>query len=479
MNRRHAGLLVGFALASAALASALALGRSHQPANATTSSVTSASSSAMPPSSSAPAGAGAALVTVFDDGVPYADRWIVFHNAQGNVLSFAKSDAAGKVSGLVPDGGMVTVAYGSSVQHLRTIVGVKPGESIIVGEAEDEGAWGNAVARARVTFPGPRPGAARYTLSAGVAETEVPKPAGPVTISVMDRFTEAARTEDGKDAGGRRRFRVLGEAIGSDGEPLGFAFAWAEVQRPSDDRAKSDKPDAVDVKLPAWSTTYRPITALVTNAPAGLSTARADLGVVTASANRFVRPSRSTPIGQSTSLRFLVPEPLGDDIAFRLELAWEADDKAVIARRRRAEASIRVDLGVEMLPRVSAAMIERTNDPARPSVHWTVASDRSPAPAPADATVLRLKWPASGEHEWTIVLPPTQRDPFRLPTLPPVLREWRPDALPIVGAVALVESSVYENYDDVRAKGIDTAAEGIEDDEDGWLRWSSTGDIAF
>jgi hypothetical protein len=460
MNRRHAGILVGLALASAAVG--IIVVRAHEPAGAAT---TGSASDAAPAAPRARSDEPLALVTVFDDGTPYPDRWVVFHDAEGTVLSAAKSDAAGKVSGPVPDGGMVTVAYGSSIQHLRTIVGVKSGDSIIVGEAEDEGDEGNAIARARVTLPGPRAGAARYTLSAGVAETELSKPSEPLTLSVMERFTEGDGKPAQKDAEvSKRRFRVLGEAVAANGDPLAFAFAWAEVGS-----------GVVDVKLPAWSTSYRPITALITNAPPGLVTARGDLGVVTASANRFVRPARSTLIGANTSLRFLVPEPLGDDLAFRLELAWEGTDKAVLARRQHAEALMRVDLGVELLPRVSNAMIERSNDPARPSVHWSVAGDI----APADATVLRLKWPASGEHEWTIVLPPNQRDPFRLPALPPVLSAWRPDAQPIVPAVALVESSVYENYDEVRAKGIDKAGDGLDDDEDGWLRWSSTGDIVF
>ena len=43
----------------------------------------------------------------------------------------------------------------------------------------------------------------------------------------------------------------------------------------------------------------------------------------------------------------------------------------------------------------------------------------------------------------------------------------------------VVESSVYEGYDEVRTKGLDVAAEGLEDDEDGWLRWSSTGELAY
>lgn len=461
MNRRHAGVL-GAALASAAVfAIALRVKDARTLPPVVDSGSTEGASTADRPDSAAPA-----LVTVFDDGTPYPDRWVVFHDADGNVVTVAQSDRAGKVSAAIPDGGMVTVAYGSSVQHLRTIVGVRPGDSVVVGEAEDEGHGSTTVVRARVRLPGPRADATRYTLSAGVAETDVPSPSEPLTLSILDRFI----ADGGKptDAGpSKPRFRLLAEALAANRDPIAFTFAWGE--------APLTGAGEVDVTLPAWSTRYRPFTTLLVNPPPGLSSVRGELGIVTSASNRFIRPGRAAPIGAETALRFQVPEPLGDDIALRLELAWSGSDKGVIARRQHAEALTRVNLAIELLPRVSSAMVSPSKDPARPIVRWTVADGA----APADATVVRLKWPASGEHEWTIVLPPNHRDPVRLPALPPILATWRPDSRPMVPAVAVVESSVYESYDEVRAKGIDMAADGIEDDEDGWVRWSSTGDIAF
>jgi hypothetical protein len=393
-----------------------------------------------------------AEVSVYDDGTPYADRWVVFHDADGSVRSSGKSDALGKISGSVSEGGMVTVAYGSSIRRLVTVVGVKPSDSILIGEKEDEGKGGDSLFRANVTLPGPRAEASRYMVSLGVAESEAPDPARSMTMSVLERFVK-----DG-------RFAVLAEALDRGGEPIAHAFTWA---------AAADSGD-VAVTLPPWSTDVRTFEALLVNAPTGVRSVRGDLGIVTASSNRFARPSRSAGVSAETSLRFLVPAPLGNDAALRIEATWDGDDKAGIARRRHLEPSMKTDLNAELLPRITNARVTATSDVARPDVTWSAASV-----AGADVLVLRLKWPRTGEHEWTILLPPSARAPFRLPALPNVLASWRPDARPISAAAGLVDSSEYDGYDEVRSKGIDVAAEGLEDDEEGSLRWSTTGDLVF
>jgi hypothetical protein len=394
-----------------------------------------------------------AVVSVYDDGAPYADRWVVFHDADGTVRSSGKSDALGKISGAVQEGGMVTVAYGSSIRRLVTVVGLKPADSVLIGEKEeDEAEAGNTLFRANVKLPGPRPEAARYSVSLGVAESEAPDPSQPLALSVLERFVKEGR------------FAVLAEAIDRTGEPIAHAFTWATAADAGE----------VPVTLPSWSTEVRTFEASLLNLPQGVRRVRGDLGMVTASSNRFHRPSRSVPVPGESTLRFLVPAPLGDDAALRIEAIWDGEDKAGIARRQHVEPAMKVDLAAELLPRVSGAHVAPSADPARPTVAWSVAG-----PSSADVIVVRLKWPATGEHEWTILLPPTTRDSFRLPALPQVLASWRPDARPIAAAVGLVDSSEYANYDDVRAKGIDIAAEGLEDDEEGWLRWSTTGDLTF
>jgi len=96
----------------------------------------------------------------------------------------------------------------------------------------------------------------------------------------------------------------------------------------------------------------------------------------------------------------------------------------------------------------------------------------------ADATIVQLAWPETHEHVWTIVGPPTRETRLELPELPDALREWRPDARPIVVAAGLFDASSYAGYDDVRRKGIALFAESPEDDE-AVLRTSTTGKLAF
>jgi hypothetical protein len=68
---------------------------------------------------------------------------------------------------------------------------------------------------------------------------------------------------------------------------------------------------------------------------------------------------------------------------------------------------------------------------------------------------------------------------MRVPALPDGLAGWRPDGSLITAAVALLDSSEYASYDDVRHKGLEAASEGIVEDADGTLRWSASGPLSF
>ena len=41
----------------------------------------------------------------------------------------------------------LTVTFGTSVHHLVTVLGVEPGDDVVVGEAEDEGPAGRSLGR--------------------------------------------------------------------------------------------------------------------------------------------------------------------------------------------------------------------------------------------------------------------------------------------------------------------------------------------
>ena len=414
---------------------------------------------AAPPPSPAPAGrSGRASVAIYEDGRPLADRWVVFHDPDGNVAATLRSGPDGKASSDVRAGGMVTVAYGASIHQLVTVVGVQPGDEVLIGERDDdEGQAGNTVAMARIKLPSAHPSAARYGVSMGVGTTDVADVAVPLRMPILRRFLVD-----------QRRFPVLGLAFDGAGEATAFTFALATI-------GEKDGGEA-EVHLPAWSTDWREHRILLAHAPIGLTTIKGELAIVSGE-DRFDRGVQEAAIGpDETTLRFRVPRPLGVTAVHRLALAYGTSrDKALLARRSKVmPPEVRLDLREALLPRVSGATVDRARDLGRPLVRWAT----SGGGAKADAAVMQLAWPETREHVWTIIAPPTTPPGFEVPALPAVLAAWRPDARPLGAAVALIEASEYAGYDDVRKKGIHLVAEPPEDD-DATVTISVTGDLVF
>jgi hypothetical protein len=387
-------------------------------------------------------------VRLFDDGAPLAGRWVVFHDAEGEVLSAARSGPDGAATGQVPRGGMVTVAQGNSVRRLVTFTGVEPGDAIVVGEPEDEGGAGRAVGMARVSVPGEFPGAAAYGFDLGVGTTPADAHAAP-RVPVLQRFLDGDR------------FRVLAEARDARGEPVAYAFNWAAAPR-------ANAPDA-EVQLGAWRTDFRAVSFVVVDAPAGVSKVSAELALVEGEHERFARGRREVEARRGATMRFAVPGPLGRAGAFRLAVDYEGGpDRATLAQHvRDLPAEVPVDLRAKLLPRVSDAVVDQAAE--RPTARWRVGDGA----AAADATLVQVAWPETREHVWTVVAPPGASR-AKLPALPAVLSAWRPGALPARAAIALVDASFYEGFADVRRKGIEALSE--EPEEESTVRMSTTGD---
>src|SRR5689334_16015976 len=80
-----------------------------------------------------------ATIIVYDDGKSAPGRRVIFHATDGGILDSVETGADGRASGPVVEGGLVTVAFGTSTQHLISIAGVAANEEVLVGEPEDEG----------------------------------------------------------------------------------------------------------------------------------------------------------------------------------------------------------------------------------------------------------------------------------------------------------------------------------------------------
>lgn len=417
---------------------------------------------AEPPAPAAPPAPplGRVTVAVYEEGAPRADRWVVFHDREGNVLARAKSGRDGKASGEVPAGGMITVAQAESPRHLVTFVDVQPGDAIVIGEKDEEETVAKSVGAARVRLASAHPGAARHVVDLGVGPTDV-APGAPVTLTLLDRFIH-----DGK------RFAVLGEALDGAGEPLAFAFTWGAW-----DDAKTKTHGTADVTLGPWSKDYRTFDVALTDPPEGATSARGTLSIFAKDEDRFDRNPRQTAL--PGTLSFPVPPPLGSEASIRIEIPYgAAPDRFVLLQREESLATKTViDLREVFVPRISAAKAEPTDARARPRLSWTVLGDATRARA-MDALLVRASWPPTRENVWTVVLPPGTTAPIRLPELPRELAAFAPDGSPIGVAAALVEASFYDGYADVRRKGIMLLHEPPEDEKGRTLlRFSVTGDL--
>ena len=403
-----------------------------------------------------PVPSGLVTVSVFDDGSPLPDRAVVFQDASGEVTASLKSGPDGKVASMLAAGGMITVAYGTSVRQLVTIVGVAPGDTIEIGEHDnDEEGAGDTAALARVTLPGSLDGGARYSVDLGVGAIEPRQ--GVARLPVLRRFV-------GADGG----FSVLGLAYRADGRPAAFSFLETSLATP-------DAGD-VAVTLPAWRTDFQGIDLALGRLEGDLHVTTGELTTI-AKEQQFSRASaRVDPSGEGmTKVHFDVPGPLATTMSYRLELGYGAsNDRAVLVRRLAAFPDVvGVDLGTMLLPRVSAAHTEPTSEPARPRLGWTATGGSNDA----DALVVQLAWPRTKEHVWTILAPPSSRAGLRVPALPEALRAWRPDGQPVQLSVALVDSTEISGYADARQHGVHRFSE--LPDRESAMRISRTGEIDF
>jgi hypothetical protein len=383
-------------------------------------------------------------VAVYDDGAPQVGRTVVFHDAKGAVAFVTRTGRDGRASSradALP--AAVTVALGTSLKHLVTVHGVVAGEEIVIGEKEDEGDPGKIVATPVVALPGRFSGAATHAVTVGLGSIEARDLVQ--GVSVLERVVH-----DG-------RFAVLAEARTAKGEPLAYSFALGDVSL------------AGPLVLPPWSTDFRPLTIAIKNADA--RQALHEVAIVDGRNVRFDLGMRAE--------RFLVPAPLAEkDALVEVDLVsgegrYPDVDRCVVVRRARLGPSeIVFDAAKDFLPRVEAPKLDR----------GVVEASLSGDGDAADAAVAKLSWPATREHVWTLVAPPPakgERVRIPIPELPPELADWRMPASEVRVGVALVESSEFANYGEVRKKGIDTAKETLDDDAEGAFRWCGTREIAF
>lgn len=412
------------------------------------------------PSSSASAGprpplpTGTATVVVFDDGNPAADRAVIFSDASGGVLSSTKTAKDGSASGPMTPHGMVTVANTANDGHLMTVMSVEPGERIVIGEQEDEGAATERVCSAAISIPSLYPNATKYGISVGVNEVPPAGPNAPVALAVLKRFVV-----DGK-------VRAVAFARDDSGRLLAYAHTLLEGCTRTD-----AGPGKITATLPAWSTDFRKLTIEASSAEHG--TVEASIKLVPPGADAFALGTREAPLAGGAKLELLAPRPLGTRGKMKIEVSFEDGRDHAEIEEERADIPEKTNIALDdrMLPRIRDAIVDGQGSP-RPSVRWSATRSL----ASADVIVARFAWPTTREHVWTIVAPPDSPPRLVVPALPDAMAEWRPDKRPITVGVGVVETSFWNGYADVKKKGLESmeappAADVVT------VRSSTTGDL--
>jgi hypothetical protein len=390
--------------------------------------------------------AGLATVHAYEESIGAAGRIAVFQDDAGRALATIVTGDDGTAKHPVTPGDMVTIAnVGANVFDLTTYVDVSPGDELVIGELEPEDGVHDYGA-VPVALPEAFTGAARYDIGLGLSLIDYP--GATTTLHLTDRQV---------GAGGD--FQVLALARDPAGAPLAFALT-----------SSSASLVGTPTSVAGWRTDWDRVGFSLAGLPAGARvTARLDL--LQGESGRFPGDEAAPADGA----RFDVPVPrgLGTEMEYELEVhegaGAGARERAVIQRQPRG-AAVALDLAQAFLPRIGQVSLEPGDDPARPTVRWTVDGDA----AGADLVMLRLRW-GDGAHQWTVILPPSHEGSFQLPELPGVLASWRPgDRVEL--AVGLVELSFLGDYRAVLRRGV----EELEDLEGGErLRVSQAGGLGL
>jgi hypothetical protein len=376
-----------------------------------------------------------ATVVVYDEGLPFAGRKVVFHDASGDILSVRETGPDGRAVGDVTNGGMVTVAMGGSKYDLVTVLDVREGDELVFGEkSRDEEP--RVVGALSAKLPGLHAAARSYNLTVGVGATKVTAADDPSAFQILESYLDADR-----------RFTVLAEAM--NGEEAPVAYSVAKVPLP-------EKGEGSAVRLPPWRTDWQTVEVEVLHPPPSATSLEVELTVPSSPGRLLRRHQRAVlDAGSSPRLRFEVPPGIGEARVVAVDVAYPSPPGAPPSastwtrRSRDAGTVVTCDL-TNLLPRVSSAHLQSTSDVARPLVAWSVDG----AVEGADLAMAVVEWPETAAHRWTVVAPPAQRS-WHMPALPSELADWRPAAGGQKVSVALVDASYFANYDDVRRRGIE------------------------
>ena len=416
---------------------------------------------------------GPASLTLLDPGGPIQARSIVFHNPDGSIAGIEQTGPSGIATHDVSADGMITITgvinslpggSGGSSTRLYTIMGVQPGDSLVLGRTEDP--W-DIVGAVDVTLPGPVAGAAAYGVDIGCDQSF---DADPAKVHSLELYPQCFR--------GATTFDVIAYAVDGNDNLLQFA-AVKNVSVINNSLVK--------VAIPAWTSGTVTTAMNLGNAPATAGWADVKFDAVAGGVSFYAdSDGDGFDNGSPASLSFDLPSGWADGIEYLLCVYHQAQGGTpapdsisyIFHRQSGVPAQLDHDLSTLLLPVISSAQLDAAAAP-RATMAFTPDGDLSAA----DGGLAVISWEDAQRnlYEWWIMFPPGQTD-IMTPELPDFLADHRPSPSsqfrPI--KVAVVDGDFIDGYDDMRnAYGFNFVLGEDENRDSDWLLRASSGPGGF
>lgn len=382
-------------------------------------------SDASPPDAVDPS---AVTLTIIKDGSPAIGVTVYFLNADDSVVATAVTDVMGRALAVMAAGGSVTAvnpfttppppAAVAVPDELRTFVGVKPGDRLVLSHDTNGVAFtllASPVTNAQNYQVATTCGGGTISPGGGSGGSGSPDPGGSIMLPHCDSAADIAIV-----------------ALDAQNTPLSGLY----------------HPDAaltstVDLSADAYDTLtdiafmYMNLPDTSVSAQLWLTVGRGNLGPFPVNLNTSTSSVPHAPAASATSLivETTLP-PSGGGIGEHDVLDWKP-----------AETSYTLDVMGQLLPDLTGPP---SFDVATRKVTWTEASQG----AAPDLTTTAISVTRDRQWHWEIVAPYKQGE-LRFPHLPADVYDWNPAASDDVTAEQVMNAKLPGGYDAVRAHILD------------------------
>lgn len=390
-------------------------------------------------------------VHVADQGNPSVGAQVVYHESEGQLLGTAETDARGNSEFAVAEGGMVTAIVEQSVGHgqtatlRQTIAGVRPGDSLVFGEAE---AIPPPTGELTVALPSTFEGAEYFTVDVGCQQATVlpGQESQPLRLTIS---AECLGSDEAVD--------ILATALDISGQAVAFSSLQTKVENPS-----------ANVELPAWRTDFRRVRINLADPPpqstvVGLQLLHIEDGLPFSGSMQLVETAAFPE-----EVSYEVAD-FGKDLRVILVAAYgpidDVQGMSGYAHQFSANRnSLSIALDDALLPRVSGVRMSVV-DGERPQIFWETDGDAERV----DGAMLVVTWDEPGgpqprTESWVFLVPPAEKGELRLPHLPEAMAEHQPSPQAIFRqpSVILIDTDRAAGYEDLRRSlGVEAFAGGL------------------